>query len=112
MLFCRKAENATRHVHSESHGCNLLLTYYSATTAPCDICPHSHKLWYFTFNSSSYLKSKNSFLTDLSTHLKHLEQGIHVEPPDAKGHIKYSRHDDEHQQQSEPRGEGDAQQRV
>lgn len=53
-----------------------------------------------------------SFLGDLSTHLKHLEQCVHVEPPDAEEQAKYSGYDDEHQEQSEPHGEGDAQQHA
>lgn len=60
--------------------------------------PFNHSLW--------------SFHRFLSTHLKHLEQGVHVKPPDAEGQAEYSRHDDEHQQQSEPHGEGDAQQHA
>lgn len=49
---------------------------------------------------------------DLPTHLKHLEQHLHVESTYAKGQTKNGRNDDEDQKQRDPHSERDAQQHA
>lgn len=79
----------------------------------CNLSNHPQIGDYNSWKHSSAPRAENSQKSPVDiadqTHLKDLEQGLHVEPSDAKRYTKNGRDDDENKQQGEPYSEGNAQ---